>query len=124
MVRGHQKTLGKLKGAEKSAKNAELKALLGDISASVQMHLDKAKELQRAGTASLQTCAPKARDHHPLRRWTGGLGEGERWIKQGERWTGKAASAPPSVSCSAHRRGVRAVSPGRRRSMVHRRWPT
>jgi predicted outer membrane protein len=53
MVRGHQKTLGKVKGAEKSAKNAELKALLGDISASVQMHLDKAKELQRAGSASL-----------------------------------------------------------------------
>ena len=53
MVRGHQKTLGKLKGAEKSAKNAELKALLGDISSSVQMHLDKAKELQRAGSASL-----------------------------------------------------------------------
>jgi len=53
MVKGHQKTLGKLKGAEKSAKNAELKALLGDISTSVQMHLDKAKELQRAGTASL-----------------------------------------------------------------------
>jgi predicted outer membrane protein len=53
MVKGHQKTLGKLKGAEKSAKNAELKALLGDISTSVQMHLDKAKELQRAGSASL-----------------------------------------------------------------------
>jgi predicted outer membrane protein len=55
MVKGHQKTLGKLKGAEKSAKNAELKALLGDISTSVQMHLDKAKELQRAGSASLGT---------------------------------------------------------------------
>ena len=55
MVRGHQKTLAKVKGAEKSAKNAELKALLGDISASVQMHLDKAKEIQRAGSASLGT---------------------------------------------------------------------
>jgi predicted outer membrane protein len=53
MVKGHKQTLGKLKGAEKSAKNAELKALLGDISTSVQMHLDKAKELQRPGSASL-----------------------------------------------------------------------
>jgi hypothetical protein len=50
MVRGHQKTLAKVKSAEKSAKNTELKALLGDVSSSVQMHLDKAKELQKAGS--------------------------------------------------------------------------
>ena len=51
MVRGHQKTLGKLKAAEKRAQNADLKSLLGEISGSVQLHLDKAKELQRGGAA-------------------------------------------------------------------------
>ena len=58
MVRGHSKTLAKVKGAEKRAQNAELKLLLGDISGSVQMHLDKAKELQRGGSASLEVPGP------------------------------------------------------------------
>ena len=51
MVRGHQKTLGKLKAAEKRAQNADLKSLLGEISGTVQLHLDKAKEIQRGGAA-------------------------------------------------------------------------
>jgi predicted outer membrane protein len=58
MVKGHSKTLGKLKGAEKQAKNTELKTLLGDLRTSVQMHLDRAKELQRGGSASLDSAQP------------------------------------------------------------------
>jgi predicted outer membrane protein len=51
MVNGHAKTAAKLKTAEKRAQNPELKTLVGDIRATVETHLEKAKELQKAGSS-------------------------------------------------------------------------
>jgi predicted outer membrane protein len=50
MVNGHKKTAAKLKAAEKRAQNPELKTLIGDLRTTVETHLEKAKELQKAGS--------------------------------------------------------------------------
>jgi predicted outer membrane protein len=50
MVNGHKKTAAKLKTAEKRAQNPDLKTLIGDLRTSVETHLEKAKELQKAGS--------------------------------------------------------------------------
>jgi predicted outer membrane protein len=51
MVRGHQKTLTKIKSAERRAQSPQLQSLLGELRTSVESHLTKAREIQK-GSAS------------------------------------------------------------------------
>jgi len=51
MVKGHTKVLQQIKGFEKQQKNAEIGSLLGDARTMVEHHLDRAKTLQRGGSA-------------------------------------------------------------------------
>jgi predicted outer membrane protein len=51
MVKGHTKVLQQIKGFEKQQKNAEIGTLLSDARTMVEHHLDRAKTLQRGGSA-------------------------------------------------------------------------
>jgi predicted outer membrane protein len=62
MVRGHSKTLGEIKGFEKSQKNTEIAALLSDARTMVEHHLDRAKALQRGGSVDNGGAGAAARE--------------------------------------------------------------
>jgi predicted outer membrane protein len=47
MVSGHQKTLAKLRSAERRAQTPALQSLLGELRTSVESHLEKARNIQK-----------------------------------------------------------------------------